>query len=1432
MNRHALTTHATHTTLTTATRRLALLAATLLSLFTFHSSLFADSPAPTLTIPAFDLAPLAVTPAALAAITTEKYPDADAVTVDSLTTIRYAADGTNRVHDDTIVKILTEKGLRESRTWSSEYLAFYDDMRITLAQIIHPDGTTTPIDIAANSKQMIDPNQMGENIYDPNDKILTLALPGLKVGDAYQIIFERDEKRPIIKGVFSDYQDFESTSPILHYTYEIRGPKTTPLRSIALLDPVAGTITDTQRDIANPDGTTDTLHTWEARDVPQYFYEPSMLYPCTQRLLVSTAANWQEISKWYAAISEPHLAPTPEIRAKVAELISPPAPATITTETLGNAGVPPADESRPDSRPTDSRPLPPTASSMQGAGRTLSAGGTPALPETPATATSAATPATTATTTTTNPLAPLTDDEKIRAIFKFVSQEIRYMGITLETDDPGYEPHDVSLTYNNRYGVCRDKAALLVTMLRCAGYDASPVLINAGPLVDKQVPFTRFNHAITAIRRPDGAYQLLDSTNESTIDLFPPYLANRSYLVARPEGETLRVSPVADPERNLLRATTTLTIADDATVTGSTTLDFAGINDTAYRQYFAQQKPEDIRRYLETIIKNLLPGATLAAHEITPRDMLDTATPLRLAMTYTAPDYLAVSGDKTLLTPPWLGANFSIAARILGEGAGLAKRRFPLEIPITCGVDETIRINLSPRVGATLALPDPTHLDLPALTYDKTYTRDAQTLTARLSLRLRAPRVDAGDAYAVLKNALKDIEYAARQKPILAAQSSTTELAPDTRTLADTLHITLADAHNWTRTRQVTREILTYAGKKTNAELRVDYNPAWETVTLDHATVTLKDGATRAVNPTEINIMDAPWVASAPRYPAGKTLVVSLPGVEIGSTIDYQITSIAKDRPWFYLDQNFFSFDPVDHYTFTLDAPGNVNLKLNSALIFKDTNDVNPGRHDPAIPYHIVVTGSQSAHPRENALPPAIYLDDVYEYEATTLNATVTTSDPFASSIALNTLSAAEADNLIDTTNNAIFAAQATDYAALINAAIAPLATPDATIASKAAEITAAANAKTETERLIAIRDYVARNIRHAGPNFLSLPLANLTPAAKTLADAYGNQADRSILLAALLKAAGMKPEFVLAAPPDARLRQPVAGSLFDPNLYSALIVRATTDKRLVYLDQLSIYAEPGATAYDNCPAIPLATGAIETIHALDSPRKDLYLHAPNETSIYFGAVDYKNIARTDTYITIAPNGDARIAITETYKGTNHTAFKNRFAEMPPEQRDREHQTLLAALSQSATPDGDLVTNYDYPGTLKYAANIPRYAVRTGDYLYFQLPGAITAPTPAAADTRLYPLYIPAPVDIERHWNIQLPADAEVQSIPENITWTGPGNYGAVEVKTINTGRSLLITETIHLLPAVIPAADYTSLLEINRRLSQPAQWRVLLKTK
>ena len=91
-----------------------------------------------------------------------------------------------------------------------------------------------------------------------------------------------------------------------------------------------------------------------------------------------------------------------------------------------------------------------------------------------------------------------TQDEKIRALYNFVAQDIRYRGLGVGPRT-GYTPRPAHETMTSRWGVCRDVSILLTSMLREAGVDAYPVITNAGDPVLDGIAHDGFNHAIVAI---------------------------------------------------------------------------------------------------------------------------------------------------------------------------------------------------------------------------------------------------------------------------------------------------------------------------------------------------------------------------------------------------------------------------------------------------------------------------------------------------------------------------------------------------------------------------------------------------------------------------------------------------------------------------------------------------------------------------------------------------------------------------------------------------------------------------------------------------------------------------------------------------------------------------------------------------------------------
>ncbi len=122
------------------------------------------------------------------------------------------------------------------------------------------------------------------------------------------------------------------------------------------------------------------------------------------------------------------------------------------------------------------------------------------------------------------------DDEKIRAIYNFVSLQFHYIG--LDFGIGRYQPHAADDVLGNGYGDCKDKHTLMAALLKAAGYDAWPALINTQRKLDPDVPSpAQFNHVITAVPMGDQLIWL-DSTPEiAPYRLLVNVLRNKQALV-------------------------------------------------------------------------------------------------------------------------------------------------------------------------------------------------------------------------------------------------------------------------------------------------------------------------------------------------------------------------------------------------------------------------------------------------------------------------------------------------------------------------------------------------------------------------------------------------------------------------------------------------------------------------------------------------------------------------------------------------------------------------------------------------------------------------------------------------------------------------------------------------------------------------------------
>jgi transglutaminase-like putative cysteine protease len=101
-------------------------------------------------------------------------------------------------------------------------------------------------------------------------------------------------------------------------------------------------------------------------------------------------------------------------------------------------------------------------------------------------------------------------DAQISAALRFVQDEIRYLGIELGQNS--HRPTPAFETLRNRYGDCKDKTVLLLTLLKELDVKAYPALVNTEVKLDETLPNIRaFDHVITYIKHK-GKHYWLDPT--------------------------------------------------------------------------------------------------------------------------------------------------------------------------------------------------------------------------------------------------------------------------------------------------------------------------------------------------------------------------------------------------------------------------------------------------------------------------------------------------------------------------------------------------------------------------------------------------------------------------------------------------------------------------------------------------------------------------------------------------------------------------------------------------------------------------------------------------------------------------------------------------------------------------------------------------------
>src|SRR5215510_11502120 len=149
-----------------------------------------------------------------------------------------------------------------------------------------------------------------------------------------------------------------------------------------------------------------------------------------------------------------------------------------------------------------------------------------------------------------------TDEDRIVGALEFVQSEIRYFSVSM--GESSHRPTQPDLVVQRRYGDCKDKSLLLMTLLEALGIQSKPVLLTIGVRrgFDQALPSPQhFNHAIVQVTA-NGKVFYLDPTllgQHGRLDRMGQIHEGAQVLVIAPESRQLTTIASANA-RDLVRS--------------------------------------------------------------------------------------------------------------------------------------------------------------------------------------------------------------------------------------------------------------------------------------------------------------------------------------------------------------------------------------------------------------------------------------------------------------------------------------------------------------------------------------------------------------------------------------------------------------------------------------------------------------------------------------------------------------------------------------------------------------------------------------------------------------------------------------------------------------------------------------------------------------
>jgi transglutaminase-like putative cysteine protease/Tfp pilus assembly protein PilF len=339
--------------------------------------------------------------------------------------------------------------------------------------------------------------------------------------------------------------------------------------------------------------------------------------------------------------------------------------------------------------------------------------------------------------------------QKINAIHQFVLRNTHY--VALEFGIYSYKPYPVSQVYARRFGDCKDKAGLMIALLRAAGIEAEIALVRTrrmGEVGERATSISVFNHAIVYVPAFD---MWLDGTAEYAGSRELPLEDQGAMALTVSAGgdAELRRVPVTKPSDNYTRRTVVARVQPDGSMQFSGSAYIRGEDAPGLRREYevAERQRESVRNTLSEIFPSVhVEDVTVQAEDLEHDVMVNFRGALD-----------TFRGKRALsLSASWMPRSY------VQKLAPLATRTQDLLLPAPWTTEEELHFVLPTGASAGFVPRDKT-LQTQFGSATLKYERRGRELVVRTSVQFRKLRIRP-DEYPAFRDFCGQVERAFREE--------------------------------------------------------------------------------------------------------------------------------------------------------------------------------------------------------------------------------------------------------------------------------------------------------------------------------------------------------------------------------------------------------------------------------------------------------------------------------------------------------------------------------------------------------------------------------------------------------------------------------------------------------------------------------------------